>query len=289
MFFYDTQESWNSLEKVCEISSDIKSVVYAIRNNVNNKFYIGKTNRKLRNRLLGHVYDANVKNSTYSFHRAIRKYGIKNFSVSILLITDDTDELSKSEILFIEKFQSFGKNGYNMTKGGDGLCGFHHSTKTKEKISKLKRNISMSEDQRQRMLHPVQQINPETLDIVCEYVSVTSALKTTNIHNIGKCCRSELKFAGGFIWRYVNEDDKIRGSWSEQKRNKMKERLSRKNSLCRKVYQLNKDGSVVNTFDSIKHAIKQTQICNISAVCRNVRKEAGGFLWKYVDSEPAVV
>ena len=53
------------------------------------------------------------------------------------------------------------------------------------------------------------------------------------------------------------------------------------------VVQLDKDGSVVAIWPSIKDAAKAVgaQAGNISRACRNGAKTAKGFGWKYVDSK----
>lgn len=38
---------------------------------------------------------------------------------------------------------------------------------------------------------------------------------------------------------------------------------------------------VLEEFETITEAYRKTGICHISSVCRNVRKSAGGFSWKY--------
>ena len=52
-------------------------------------------------------------------------------------------------------------------------------------------------------------------------------------------------------------------------------------SRKRIVEQLNGDGSIVNIFESIKEAFDKTGINNISAVCRGIKQNAGGYKWRY--------
>jgi len=54
------------------------------------------------------------------FYRAIRKYGPKNFSWSILAWASTKKVLDTKERYWIRKLQTR-KNGYNITVGGDGL------------------------------------------------------------------------------------------------------------------------------------------------------------------------
>ena len=93
-------------------------IIYKATNIINQKCYIGQTIRLLNQRINEHVYDSK-KSSSY-FHRAIRKYGIEFFRWDILCECDTRDELDKKEIFWIDKEQSYVKNGgYNLTHGGD--------------------------------------------------------------------------------------------------------------------------------------------------------------------------
>ena len=46
----------------------------------------------------------------------------------------------------------------------------------------------------------------------------------------------------------------------------------------------NKDGKLINKYDSLKTASKNTNIddSSIGAVCNNKRKTAGGYVWKFI-------
>lgn len=90
-------------------------VIYQITNIVSNNIYIGKTVNHNR-RFYKHKYDAFHNKSQTYIHRAIRKYGVENFTFSILEQVDSLEKLKNREIYWIEKLNP----KYNMTKGGDG-------------------------------------------------------------------------------------------------------------------------------------------------------------------------
>lgn len=92
----------------------MKGIIYKITNKVNGKSYIGKTRYTLEFRWRQHIH---CKDNVY-FHKAIRKYGIDNFSPEILEECDLKDIDSK-EIYYIAKYNTF-EDGYNLTRGGDG-------------------------------------------------------------------------------------------------------------------------------------------------------------------------
>jgi len=274
---------WYLLSELINYSDipDHCSVVYCAKNRLNGKCYVGKTKGSFRMRMRGHVHDAQTDHDKFAFHAAIRKHGTGAFDVCVLEKLEP-DMLSEREIHFIKELNTCGPSGYNMTLGGEGICGFKHNEQTRAAISKKRRGVPMSEEQKRNLEKSVLQINLITSEVVKEYESIGHALVETRINNIGKCCRGELPSAGGFGWKYVNVIDTTRGSWSEEKRQAMKLRLSKKNPLHRPVEQLDKDGSIVNTFSSIKEAHETTGINNISMVCRGVRRNAGGYKWRYV-------
>jgi hypothetical protein len=92
--------------------------IYKITNLVNGKVYIGQS-INIEKRWKTHKKDALWKdglNYEYPLYRAIRKYGIKNFSFEIIEECA-IDELNEREIFYIAKYDSY-ENGYNQTRGG---------------------------------------------------------------------------------------------------------------------------------------------------------------------------
>lgn len=84
--------------------------VYKIINCINNKIYIGKHKGLLNDNYLG---------SGKIIKRAIQKYGKENFNKEILIICKDNQEANYWEKYYIQEFNSFQPNGYNISKGGD--------------------------------------------------------------------------------------------------------------------------------------------------------------------------
>lgn len=89
--------------------------IYCIANNINNKVYIGQTIQIMKRRFAGHCC------SKYPVGKAIRKYGIENFTISILKEGNYTqEELNNFEIYYIKQYNSTHyKKGYNGTIGGN--------------------------------------------------------------------------------------------------------------------------------------------------------------------------
>jgi len=101
--------------------------VYLVRNQINEKVYIGKwQGSRVKDRWREHIRDAQA-GAQRKFYSAIRKYGPKSFTIEILYRAKTPVELSRMETFFIILHQShLSENGYNMTLGGDGKPGFKH-------------------------------------------------------------------------------------------------------------------------------------------------------------------
>ncbi len=97
------------------------SYIYCITNVINNKRYVGKTTTNIQERFREHCCDSQKERcEKRPLYDAMRKYGIENFIVECLEEIDDSKILSEREIFWINELQTYGSNGYNATKGGDG-------------------------------------------------------------------------------------------------------------------------------------------------------------------------
>ena len=90
-------------------------VIYQIINIITSDFYIGKSNNP-KVRFYKHKYNAINTKSQAFLYRAMRKYGVDNFSFTILEEVENQENLNCREVYWIEKLSP----RYNMTKGGDG-------------------------------------------------------------------------------------------------------------------------------------------------------------------------
>ena len=93
--------------------------VYKLRNLINNKLYVGKTEKTLEIRL-----DRHLKKSKYKENRplynAFRKYGFENFVITLIEECSSKEQLKQRESFWIKELNSLVPNGYNLTEGGEG-------------------------------------------------------------------------------------------------------------------------------------------------------------------------
>lgn len=86
--------------------------IYKIENKINNKIYIGQCIKPIND-------SKEYFGSGILIKKAIKKYGIENFTKSILCECKTRKELNELEIYYISKYKS-NKDGYNISMGGSG-------------------------------------------------------------------------------------------------------------------------------------------------------------------------
>ena len=102
--------------------------IYKITNLINNKIYVGQTRKKIEQRMSEHIsasyFNEEKKDYNFLLHKAIRKYGSKNFIIEVLETVVDESNLSEREQYWIHQLHSCildeDCRGYNMTYGGEG-------------------------------------------------------------------------------------------------------------------------------------------------------------------------
>ena len=98
----------------------IKCGIYIIRNKINGKMYIGKSNN-IDRRIKEHksTYEQN-RTPNKPLYKAFKKYNINNFSFETLELCP-SEQLNEREKYWIKFFNTCdSKNGYNILSGGDG-------------------------------------------------------------------------------------------------------------------------------------------------------------------------
>jgi group I intron endonuclease len=111
-------------------------IIYKITNKINGKSYIGQSQQSDTlikksvleyNRIKEHIWSISKSNGI--LYRAIRKYGLENFSIEILRWADNS-VCDFWEIYYISKYDTLAPNGYNLSEGGRN-AGVHQDTREK--------------------------------------------------------------------------------------------------------------------------------------------------------------
>lgn len=105
-------------------------IVYKATNKIDWLMYIGKTARSLEQRIKEHF-----KEKGY-FPNSLRKYGSDGFWWEVICECYSEADMNEQEKWFIEVFNSKYPNGYNLTDGGEGVSGYHHTEEAKRRMGR---------------------------------------------------------------------------------------------------------------------------------------------------------
>ena len=93
--------------------------IYIIKNNINDKVYIGQTCQSPSERFKQHMKPSTHKQrGSYKIYNAINKYGKENFYYEVLEEHISEEDINEREIYYINLYNSY-EHGYNSTRGGD--------------------------------------------------------------------------------------------------------------------------------------------------------------------------
>ena len=107
----------------------VYGVIYVITNLLTGMKYVGQTTRSVKERFGEHM------KSDYLIGRAIRYYGVENFTVEVIEECETLDQLNEREIFWIAKLNTKHPHGYNMTDGGEGAHGRYFTPEAHERMS----------------------------------------------------------------------------------------------------------------------------------------------------------
>ena len=91
-------------------------IIYQITNEVNGKFYIGKTTKTIEERFREHLYESRYERNGSYLYKSMRKYGTEHYTIKIIECQVDETNLDERERYWIEKLNPH----YNLTEGGGG-------------------------------------------------------------------------------------------------------------------------------------------------------------------------
>lgn len=155
--------------------------IYHIVNRANGHGYVGQSvdiNRRWKQEIR---YSKCKTNQCYNYplQRAFRKYGVENFTFTIVELVEDKNDLTEREIYYYEKLD----NSYNqsMPNGGNGFATYSKAVVQLDLQGK----------------------------IIEKHKSIKEASKKTKTNYTGiiEVCKGQGKTSGGFIWKYAEENE----------------------------------------------------------------------------------
>ena len=202
--------------------------IYLITNNVNGNKYVGKTELSIEERWGQHIKDSKKeKCEIRPLYRAIRKYGVENFSIKEI-DTGQGEELNNKEQYWIQYYDTY-KNWYNATLGGDGkiLLDYDEIIKTyllNHNATEVARTLGCSADSVYKILKANDVPITKNTEIITEkyakeivqYDKKGNFIQThRSAHDaarvlgderyrqhIQECLKGKRKSAYGYLWRY---------------------------------------------------------------------------------------
>ena len=188
-------------------------IIYAIRNKVNDKYYVGKTVKTFYKRYCIKDKENPIEDLSKNTHNkylknAINKYGFENFEVIPVLdkaySKEQLDELEKYYIA-LYRTEKYGGT-YNITTGGDDGYTFINSFVTKLKNINIIKNTKT--------------ICCLTLNkVFIDIDEITKFYKNENVFNIQpediiKCCNGQSEYSGKSVngkplkWKFISDCEK---------------------------------------------------------------------------------
>jgi len=208
--------------------------------------YVGKTVSKLNVRLSKHKHRRNKNNShKNNWLRLLERKGLLSKLRIIAIEKCEESLLTERERYWIQYFKDKGCDLTNVTSGGE--VGSH--------------GYKHSEKAKQKIAQVARQHKGRKLTSVHKK-NISKSL-IGNTRRLGKPCTEAQK-------QKISKARRGKSAWNKKK-----------------VMQMTLDGEMIQIWESVDKAQKDLGIRNISCAARNkkYRKQAGGFMWRYVDDQ----
>ena len=178
--------------------------IYKITNNINNKIYIGSSStcRGYQTRWEEHKKASQSENNqsyNYPLQKAMRKYGIENFSYEIIQKHIKTyEERYQIERQYIIYFNSLVNDGYGYNQTLETKCALCDSNLKQNIIEKMSKKCCLVDEKN---------------NIIKIFPSVNSAAKYAGCEkgpsNITKVCNGEVNSINSLIFRWLDEKNNV--------------------------------------------------------------------------------
>ena len=275
--------SGSSIEVLKYLRTHLKTKTHLVykATSPSGKIYIGKTSIPLSHRISCHIYDATVRQKTWAFSSAIRKYGD---SIVWEIVEDNlsAEAASSLEKLYINLYNTTNPNfGYNISTGGDGGGRLTGEALMKKQLS-LKKFYSSSDGLLLRdklRQSSLAMRKSDTSDLINKKVkqrrsSTESRLKTSNANKVRFKDTSQREKLSA-----INKD--IYSDPSVRRRVALAVRAAR----ARKFQVWNPDGVLLGVWDSATTCAEELSLNRscIGSCLHNRSPSHKGYTFKYLD------
>ena len=272
-------------------------------NTINNKRYIGITCQAPENRWRP---DGSGYARSPHFWNAIQKYGWDNFKHIIVLQNETFEYACSVEKCLIKHYKTKDpKYGYNLTDGGEGMCGWAPSDEWRRKQSENKKGIPLTEETKRKIsiANTGHSCSEETRKKISEHHADFSG---ENHPMYGKHpseeTRQKMSDAQKKRFSIPENRDLYRKKHTEESKEKMRQaKIGKRHSEGTKkkisdwqqshpqekakLVRCKETGEI---FNSINEAQRKLHISHIGDNCRGKLKSAGGLHFEFVDKENAI-
>ena len=238
--------------------------IYKIENLINGKCYIGQTKQAVKERWQQHKRVANSDElSCMIIHRAIKKYGIDNFSFDVIetIICDNERDLvitlNKKEIYYINHYNTKTPNGYNITKGGNYVSPYCYKS-------------------------------VDVYDLYGNYIDTFDSIRDGSDflcngrkQNISECCNGKRKTSNIYIWRYHGDSLNKYALPNNAEIHRI--------LLANKKIKINRfdfSGKLIKQYSSFKEIALEMHtknVCVVKDCCVGKIRQAYQSIWRYSD------
>lgn len=251
--------------------------IYCFTNLINQKKYIGSScSINPQRRYSQHLYHVNHPDSPkgqYPLYCAIRKYGLENFSYTILeYLPDNMDEYTvrEKEKEYLIKYNVLVPNGYNQTLDTQHP---RNDPSTYKKMSETKRNNAKK----------VAEIDKNNKVIkIWRCIADCAEQEHLNEKHIAACCRGERHYTNNRRFCWINNNKLLLPTYTGTQYKGLPGSTQIQSS-SRKVLKLDDDNNILAEYPTLALAARENNCdsSGISKVCKGIRNKCGGFKWKY--------
>lgn len=262
---------------------DFCPCVYAIKNIVNNKIYIGSTIHPEKRKNAHFNLLRKGKHHSTHLQRAFDIYGEECFTFEIIEIVNDVnnkslDKLRKREKYYIDFYKTTDREyGYNES---ESTTNFSASGQNHPLYGKNRAELGHKNYWKGKKI-------PEYIRIKMRKPRSEQARENMRKNHADFTGKNNPMYGRKFTEEHRQKISRaLKGrKMSEEQKEKRRGRTGALSPVAKRVVQLSLEGKFIREFESITEAAKQTNATrqHISKCCNGERQTCGGYKWKYAD------